>query len=1209
MIRLHYSNRLENLIAPLATAVTEHQRRQPLEPVSIVVPSRVVEQFVKYRLAESIGVAANLKFPFLRNYLAEILEATDRNLKILDARENPNDLQLILFECLRSSANRDDPDLKPARDYIQAGSKTDTDLELRALMLAGQLARLFREYSISRRHMIKKWRAARRTDLSAMEETERWQRHLWQLVFDSHGRVRSEWMLDSETRLMMLPDAFESIDAERLSAALSPTLHVFGSSYAGNAYAEIFARLGAAGDIRIYALNPCREFWEDVDTSRRGALAGWAHREDKVGNRIDESEDPFALNASSDSPALRLWGRPGREYIRMLNELSQCDFVPLFSDPGAADSPALFDTLQQSILDREPDRLQVEADKGASDDRRIRFLACPGIRRESEIVANAIWSIIRENEGLAAQNKAERIRFHEIAVMIPDSAIDEYVAHIESVFRKQHEIPIDLVSRKFSSTSRVAEAIELLIALPLSRFARGEIIRLLTHPALMDDTGIDVSAWPRWSEALGIFFGAGDEDLKDTYIPSGLFHWDQGIKRLALGVMMTGQRDERPKFYEAGVNSYLPFEVAQDQLASAARFVRGARSLIADALSMRDARLTPHEWSRMLSEFVNAYIRPASVIDERVRDNFLDAIESIGESKLRVGPISYASAREMVAAQIADFESRRGQFSGRGVAVGSLSSLRSIPFKTIFVLGLNEGDFPARDRRDPMDLRMLKRRAGDVTPTERDRYLFLETLLAARERIFLSYVSRDAKSGDELKPSSVIHELQFIMRGFVDANALAKMTIEHPVSQYDLEYFPEFADSPPPESNRDLVSFDSDARRGARMLALRKNLNEHARNRLLPRHDELLKVLPAGVADRIGNSLRIIKPPESAATASHRRDEIWLPLSALRHFLLCPLQATARYALGMFDDDDAAEEGGDEPLEQSILQKSILLRDVFWESGGDPAAIEQKYKDAFSVAQMKGQAPAGVFADTAAVVHQQLIKRWIEKAAQAGVGNLAQWQDIRIGRADEFFRADRLVDAIALDVNVERPGAVAFTQRVNLYGTIRRMSPKLDAAMQGVVREGTKARDLLALAMHSIALSAAGESIDPNFRAVIVGGGDSPAWVRKFAPMSRETARQYLAKLASELLSGAGNYFLPIEAVESVQTARRKGEDDIIEEKLESLRDAVGNEKHFCSSDYGPIRRAIAHSFEPPKMDNLLSIIDDRFGPIAGIFEGWSRMR
>src|SRR5258708_21676190 len=164
-------------------------------------------------------------------------------------------------------------------------------------MIAGQLARLFREYSISRRPMIRKWRAAQRTDLAAMTELERWQRQLWQRIFDSQGRVRPEWMLESDTRLLMPPDAFESLDSNRLRTATSSTLHLFGASYAGNVYTEIFARLAATSDIRIYALNPCREFWEDVDTSRRATLIGWAHRDERIGNRIDESQDPFALNA------------------------------------------------------------------------------------------------------------------------------------------------------------------------------------------------------------------------------------------------------------------------------------------------------------------------------------------------------------------------------------------------------------------------------------------------------------------------------------------------------------------------------------------------------------------------------------------------------------------------------------------------------------------------------------------------------------------------------------------------------------------------------------------------------------------------------------------------------------------------------------------------------------------------------------------------
>ena len=209
---------------------------------------------------------------------------------------------------------------------------------------------------------------------------------------------------------------------------------------------------------------------------------------------------------------------------------------------------------------------------------------------------------------------------------------------------------------------------------------------------------------------------------------------------------------------------------------------------------------------------------------------------TIGESALSVGAMSFESAREIIAARVTELESRRGQYSERGVAIGSFSSLRSIPFKVIFALGLNDSIFPEREHSEPLDLRTLKRVAGDVSPAERDRYLFLETILAARERIFFSYIARNAKTGDDLEPSPVIRELQNMLRGFIDKKTLDKLTVKHPISRYDLKYFPEFSAGASSECEHEFTSFDSDARRGARMLALKKQIDpvsdENLRDRL-----------------------------------------------------------------------------------------------------------------------------------------------------------------------------------------------------------------------------------------------------------------------------------------------------------------------------------------------------------------------------------------
>jgi exodeoxyribonuclease V gamma subunit len=1200
MIRLHYSNRLENLIAPLAESVASHQRREPLEPISIVVPNRVVEQFVRYRLAESIGIAANLNFPFLRNYLGELLQSIDKSLKILDADE----LQLVIFECLRNSS--DDSDLQPALDYIAAGSKTDADVELRTILLSAQLAQIFREYSISRRRMLAKWRTARRTEIDAMSETERWQRHLWQSVFDLHGRVRERWMLKPATRLMLLPEAFEASDSRQLKTALPETLHVFGASYAGNAYADIFARLGALGDIRIYALNPCREFWDDVDTSRRGALGGWAHRKDKVGEKLIEAEDPFSLNESSDPPALRLWGRPGREYVRLLNELSQCDFAPLFSDPVRGESPTLLETLQQNILDRKPQPAEVKDGTGGSYEARIRFLACPGIRREAEIVANEIWSIISDDEKLAAGGTAERLRFHEIAVLIPDGAVDDYVAHIESVFRKQHRIPIDLVSRSIAGASRVAEAVELLLDLPSGRFSRTEMIRLLTHPALINESESEtqiVESWPRWSEALGIFFGADDDDLKDTYIPRGLYHWDQAIKRLALGTMMAGQRGGDQEFYKTGTNGpgYLPFEIAQDELDAAARFMRVARSLIADALAMRDARLTPRQWSRMLIEFLNAYLRPASAIDEQARDNFLEAMESMGDSEVNIGPMSYQSAREMIGARIADLESRRGQYSGRGVAVGSLSSLRSIPFKVIFALGLNEATFPEHDRRDPLDLRTLKRVAGDVSPSERDRYLFLETMLAARERVFFSYIARDAKTGDPLEPSSIIRELQFMLRGFVDEKTLAKLTVKHPVSRYDLKYFPEFT-GVPPDGDRELASFDPDARRGARMLALRKKIDDATPHRAKPDDDRLLDRLGGKSGERLREDLRFAKFEKAPATTKHAQaQELALPIAAIRKYLECPLQGAARYSLGMLEDDDAPEQTEDEPVEQSRLDRTVMLRNVFWRAGDKLGVLDEEYAREVRVAQAKGHAPAGQFAQAAETADVEALHRWMAQASKAGVTDFSEWKDIRIGRADEFANPGEIVAPIELNASVQRHDGTTETQRVSIYGTIRGASREAGAAINCVLHKSVKAKDFLPSFLNAIVLAATGAKLPGTFRAIVIGTQSEKLteWTREFRPMDQDAAIAYLTDVVSDLLSTGNDYFLPIEAVEEVVKELRKPEDS--RDLIEAVERTLLNDFLKSSSEYGPVRNAT--SFDPPGEMEIEEIVARRFKPIIGMFK------
>jgi exodeoxyribonuclease V gamma subunit len=1194
MIRVHYSNRLENLIAPLAGAISKQQRLAPLTRIPIIVPGRAIEHYLKHRLSEAIGVAANLDFPFLRVFLRRIVEAADPKSRILDVEE----LELVLFEVLRRAVRDNAPGLEAPRGYIEAAS--DTDRELRAFNLAGQIARLFREYSITRQPMLRRWTNSSRADTEA-SETEHWQRHLYRSIFDATGHLRNEWKNNAELNWMLLPDAFEAV-AQSSELDLRGPLHVFGLAYAGPAYARIFARLGelrsAEGEkheLNIYALNPCMEFWEDVDQLSGIERAAWARRNQRIGATLEDAEDPFALDVAGDTPALRLWGRPGREYIRLLNELTDCDFDAHFTHHDLTATTSLLGHVQESILNREPERVPMLDNDGLADDGSIRFLACPGIAREVEIVANEIWSMLDPGD-----RGSDPIRFHEIAVIAPDSSYHDYLPHIEAAFSRSHQLPINVVNRGASSASPIREAISLLLRLPLGRFSRDEMLHLLEHPAVRSsDAETGLERWSKRCEALGVFFGADQEDLADTYIPRDIFHWDQALRRLALGVFMGAEADHQPRFYRSSDGAeYLPYQTSQDEVDGVASFIKTARALLLDAMEIRSRRLTLTEWSHLLGDLILTHIHTSDAADERARERCILAIESIARSDLQSEPLSYQVAYETVFDRLSEVESQLGQFAEHGVVVGPLSALRAIPFKVSFLLGLDESRFPEQTRRDPMDLRSVKRRAGDVSPTERDRYLFLETLLAARERIFLCYVARDFKTGDQLEPASIVRELQYILRGYVDSDTLKQLTIVHPLSRYDSIYFPELGPANQ-IATRPLVSFDREARRAARMAALRQDLKRHCGDFPLPgRDDPIVEQLGKAAREQMRSALRMLELPKSPQSDDTLAPEISLPISALRKFLECPLQGAAQYALGIFEDEsEDSEDYQDEPIAQSILDRTMMLREAFWKARGEPEHLSSEYSKTFKLAQTHGQAPAGPFADAAKIVDLASLEEWIEQARLAGCEDLAQWREIQLGRAAEFATSQRVAGELILEVQV--PGIARKTQRVKIHGSAGFLSPALDASIRPVLRDKAKAKEFLGPFLSAIVLAAAEQTTAQKFRAIVLcsKGEESSHPTKTLAFPSREHAREYLAALVSDLLFEKNHYFLPIEAVEAGFNAIAKGKSIDPIDLIDEIRD---NDFKSCASDFGPIRDA--RRFEPPNAKALKHILERRFGIMHTLF-------
>src|SRR3569623_1023659 len=88
---------------------------------------------------------------------------------------------------------------------------------------------------------------------------------------------------------------------------------------------------------------------------------------------------------------------------------------------------------------------------------------------------------------------------------------------------------------------------------------------------------------------------------------------------------------------------------------------------------------------------------------------------------------------------------------------------RAIPFRVVAVLGLNDGEFPRSAGDAGLDLMQHHRRLGDRDVRSDDRYLFLETLMAAREGLHLSYLGEGVRDGKPRNPAAPLAELmQFL---------------------------------------------------------------------------------------------------------------------------------------------------------------------------------------------------------------------------------------------------------------------------------------------------------------------------------------------------------------------------------------------------------------------------------------------------------------
>ena len=934
-------------------------------PATVVVPSLDMGEFVRQTVARLEGVAINYRFSTLQKFLTEqIVEAAESSgeeFGILDREV----LKTVLLECFQKPASLPEGVRRPIEDYIEAGGEAGGEQarERRRYQLARRLATTFEEYMFSRRQRLEAWEQGDTGDVEG--DIGSWQAKLWKYLID----YATGGVVHGGKTYLPLTRAFDRVKGAIESALLEETtggLHLFGFSGFGQSFLDMLTDFENL-DVHFYFRSPTRDAKSTL------------------------------IDGKPEHRALDLWGGVGRDTLAQLEDAVDEGLSELEAEESVP--PEHEQSLYQLQSAIEVDGTAEGAGDGV--DESLRFLNCPGVRREVEIVANEIWSLVGDDEDGS-------LRFSDIAVVLPENRADAYLAHVESVFDEFEDLPLTVNSMSLGNRSAVLDAVELLLELPLGDFRRRDLLALLVHPNFVSRyRNVDDADWMNWVDELNILYGADAEHqsenghyLEKTDSNWDLFNWDQGMNRLALGAFLDVDDDGPGEPVEIGGRRYLPESLSMSEMPSASALNTAVTSLLDDARWLRNQNperdegdgYTLEQWAEILGEMVDTYIVGARVAGRDMGDDMADISrikKALGElAELPdIGQVSYRTAHMYATDRLSKLQDSGNQKFSDGVVVSTPKRLRSIPFRHIFVVGAGVGDFPARDPRSELDIRIGEAEQGDVWPSQRDKYHFLEMLQSAGESLTVSWVGREPTTGEDVPPSSVVSDLarmapiDFELDD--DETRVDAMTEVHPLRRYDRDFygFPVLSESISEDAKPKLCH--PEAFEEARMRALRDaGIQVAKEGRTIWSAEALLKFQKWLRAEwfsddsnenekgSLAPSLRMIEPGDGEADDEDDDGVEEISIGKLSSFLKSPLQAKAKNVFGIYDDEDDTLTEERESFEFGNLDTHIIGTSAFEKmlrndnyaltSEGD---AEKAIREVIDEDFRPGELPAGVFSE------------------------------------------------------------------------------------------------------------------------------------------------------------------------------------------------------------------------------------------------------
>ncbi len=792
MFSVYHSNHLDILKDLTAHLIRMQPLADPFASEVVLVQSPGMAQWLQMALAEEFSISANIEFPLPATFIWQMFVRVLPDIPAQSAF-NKSAMSWKLMALMPEMLTRDE--FLPLRHYLN-----DDDDKRKLFQLSSRIADLFDQYLVYRPDWLNLWEQHQMAE--GPGEAQQWQAPLWRALVEYTAELgQPEWhRANLYSRFIQVLE-----QAATPPAGLPPRVFICGISALPPVYLQALQALGRHIDIHLLFTNPCRDYWGDIRDP--AFLARLQSRQRKIlysteqramFRQPDQASGLFSPEGEQQltQPLLASWGKLGRDNLFLLAQMDALDNeIDAFADPG---HDTLLHCLQQDILSLEDHAvtgLTAEQFSHSGSKRRLEpednsftLHACHSPQRETEVLQDYLLGLMEADPQLKPR---------DIIVMVAD--IDSYSPFIQSVFAgadRQRYIPFAISDRRASQAHPVIQAFLQLLALPDSRFTPEDVLTLLEVPALAARFAINeqgLRTLRHWVDESGVRWGLDDSSAVDLSLPvTGQHTWQFGLQRMLLGYALdSGQGDWQ---------GILPYDESAGLVAELAGQLAGLLECLAEWRQRLRQSLTLNDWQPLCRDMITTFFAgdadseaALAIIDEQWRQMTEQGIESRYQTAIPVTIL-----RDELRGKL-DQQRISQRFLAGQVNFCTLMPMRSIPFKVVCLLGMNDGVYPRTLTPSGFDLMQQSPRRGDRSRRDDDRYLFLEALVSARDRLYISYIGRSIQDNRERLPSVLVSELcEYIARSFclpgdepLNVDDSAQRVLQHLLHQHSRTPFAE----------------------------------------------------------------------------------------------------------------------------------------------------------------------------------------------------------------------------------------------------------------------------------------------------------------------------------------------------------------------------------------------------------------------------------